>query len=173
MEEDNRLLRHLEKNPGLTARDIADDFDLDKSDCLRDLRELEQRAEIYEDASYRWWVGRKSENEELRASVRAPDDGKVQRLAQYYLDCITHDIQDGISCFADSKYGLDYAELPAFPRSAGEWRKAFQTTDVHALLSRGDHINREKKLPLVGYPVLLKRVPGTPYLSFACRHRQE
>lgn len=158
MEGYTRLLRHLEKNPGLTARDIADDLDLDKSDCLRDLREIEQRTEVYQDASYRWWIGRKSENEELRASVRAPDDGKVQRLAQYYLDCITHDIQDGISCYADSKYGLDYAELPAFPRSAGEWRKAFQTTDVHALLSRGDHRNKEKKLPLVGYLVLLKRI---------------
>jgi len=90
--------------------------------------------------------------------VRAPDDGNVQRLAQYYLDCITHDIQDGISCFADSKYDLDYAELPAFPQSTGEWRQAFQTTDVQALLSRGAHRNREKKLPLVGYPVLLKHI---------------
>ena len=158
MEQDNRLLQHLLKNPGLTARDIADDFDLDKSDCLRDLRKLEQRAKVYQDASYRWWIGKKSENEELRLPIQEPDDEKVQRLAQYYLDCITQDIQDGIKCFADSKYNLDYAELPMFPRSMDEWRKALQTTDVHSLLSRRVPKDRDKKLSLIGYPVLLKHV---------------
>jgi very-short-patch-repair endonuclease len=98
-----------------------------------------------------------------------------RRLVAYYLDCIGHDGQAGVSVFAVDRYSNpNYAELPCFPGSRPSARQVMPEpvrrlcakvrSDAHRL-----HLS-------VGYPVLVKEVTSRkgwtgcfvePILTFA------
>ena len=82
----------------------------------------------------------------------------LEKLCKYYLDCLGHDAQGGISMFATSKHGdPEYAELPCFPTLRdGSHAAAFATaTSAIAKKAKAD----KNRLGLVvGYPVVAEFV---------------
>lgn len=82
----------------------------------------------------------------------------LDRLASYYLDCLSHDDLGGVSAYASSRYGaLDYVELTKLPGADGSPEQLEDTPELRQLRSRvqGD---RNTKALVVGYPVRLNPI---------------
>ena len=83
-----------------------------------------------------------------KTSESQSDD--LARLCRYYLDCISHDDQNGISVPARSRNCLQYAELSEIPLF-GE-TESLQENGLQELINRSRH---ERKQLLFGYPISL------------------
>lgn len=99
-----------------------------------------------------------------RREARSPDEGsgdegapvgRLGKLARYYVDCLAHEGDDGVSTFATSHYGRsDYVELPCPPTSS-EFRARWRQPGVAELL-KTVRVGRKRLTAYVGYPVRLR-----------------
>ncbi len=153
----NQILEYVKTHQGWTARDIADDLEINKLDVLTALRKLKAQNQIHQDASYRWWSGEGNELETHLPTSLKISENILGHLARYYLDCIDYDDQNSISTYADSKYSAKYAELLTVPRTRKEWERVRNDNELRGLLAQGIR-SREKLHPILGYPIFLKYV---------------
>lgn len=80
---------------------------------------------------------------------------RLGRLARYYLDCLAHEGDGGVSTFATSHYGRsDYVELPCPPTSA-EFQARCHQPGVAELI-KSVRASRQRLTAYVGYPVRLR-----------------
>lgn len=95
---------------------------------------------------------------ELTPDANAPaavDRNVLERLCRYYLDCINHDDQGGVSVFAASKHDPNYAELARFPGISG--KEVPTSADAQAIVRKAAR-DRNRLSLQIGYPVLANRI---------------
>ena len=114
-------------------------------------------VEYIKDSQYRWWL------RETEVIAQPKQKAKTQntllaKLCQYYLDCLNHDDQFGVSVFTSSKHDdLDYVELTGMPVLAVNQNDIFDDDNVSRFWNKA---RRDKNLTIIlGYPVLLKKAP--------------
>jgi len=90
----------------------------------------------------------------LQERARCPTT-EIARLCRYYLECISQDMDEGVSVFARNQYGdPDYAQLASVPigLEADWWNSA----GVGRLLGKV-RAERGKLMLWLGYPVRLRQ----------------
>jgi hypothetical protein len=135
----------------MTAKELAAALDSDKA-LINRLLYGPLAGQFVQDAKYRW-----SPADHPRPQETPPETGladtPLARLSRYYLACIGHDDEAGVSTFAYNQYGSpDYCELPALPD--GEGATIFQVREAQRLIAalRAD---RGRMAMYLGYPVCL------------------
>jgi very-short-patch-repair endonuclease len=151
---DNDILSLLRAQPGLKGREIASRLNADKTEVNSALWKLKNRGETRQDNAYRWFPVEKSAvGDQTRAASQLTTP--LGRLCRYYLECLSLDDQGGVSLFAQSKYGLDYVEIPELPGVTSE--RGLTTFDGVDHLFQRLRNGAERKVPYVGYPVRLRK----------------
>ncbi|MBE0448071.1 MAG: ATP-binding protein, partial [Actinobacteria bacterium] len=82
----------------------------------------------------------------------------LNKLTSYYLECLSHDDEGGISVFAYDKYGNpDYVQLTELPQLSEQPNELFNNEPTRKLLYK---IRRDKsRLTLyLGYPIRLRKI---------------
>jgi len=103
----DRILQLLANQPGLKARQIAEELGLDRADVVA---ALDQLPNIVQDAAYRWWPkGRVSQP----SGGAGPARTFLANLCRYYLECLARESGPSISLVASETSG--YVELTALP----------------------------------------------------------
>jgi hypothetical protein len=106
---------------------------------------------------------------EQEAPQTRPDAGGLPKnsregLFAYYLDCLSRDDDSGVQTLADSRSGVDYVELEAWPLEGGS--PNVETEPLRKLIGRQKRDSRKKALWL-GYPVRIRHVRGRKSLEGA------
>lgn len=153
-----QIVKLLEHRPGAKAREIAGELHIDKSVVNSFLYGV-LKTKVVQDPKYGWHV---------RGAIAPPSVGKtpsisakldtpLAKLASYYLDCLNHDDQGGVSVFAASKFkDLDYVELPRVPFVSDEDLDPFALPDAQKLLNKV-RADRGRLTAILGYPVYLRK----------------
>ena len=148
----NRVLAELQRKPGLKAAELAELLSVERravNQCLA----YELAGKVQQGADYRWRLVASTRPASTQA--QAPATTEIGRLCRYYLECIGQDMDEGVSAFAQNKYGEpDYAELRALPmvsRSA-DW---FNEPGVGRVLGKVRQ-DPTKLIAWLGYPVRLR-----------------
>ncbi len=155
----DQILAVLAEHPGSKASEIADSLDVDRS-LIHSVMYRELRARLRQDSAYRWYVKDGYQAGTPAGSDAERDDtafgSRISRLAGYYLDVLSHDESYKASCFAQSRYKPEYAELPSFPPPADEEMQDAEHSELRAELTRLAHASGSRgarKAAVVGYPV--------------------
>jgi len=177
MDISKRILDLLHTSPGLKAQEIARLLDVGK----REVNSALYGAlcdKVKQDNEYRWWLRNgDDDSEQLEDSAALGDPGDsngngrsrtnqrpevgrdqdsgtpLARLCRYYIDCLGHELGDGVSVFASSRYEPDYVELNTSPFDG----RVLNRDAVRRLGGRSRR-NRAKTTLFVGYPIRLRHV---------------
>ena len=153
----SEILVQLAEKPGQKAREIATKLGIDKKEvnsCLYG----KLRGQVYQDQSYKWYLVKSSKTD--RSNISDEPKTKIKntqlaKLCRYYLECLSIDTDQGISVFAENKYGTpDYIELSKFPVADPNF--LWQAEEgVNNLLGKTRQ-DRSRKTLYIGYPVRLR-----------------
>jgi len=153
-----KVLDLLQAKTGQKARDIATQLGLDRSE-INSLLYGSLKGKVIQDKSYRWWLKGAAEVERREPERPQKLDTPLARLCRYYLDCLNHDDQGGVSVFASSQFDLDYVELQMLPLVADAPDEIFTDEPVRKLLNKTKR-DRSRLTLVLGYPVRLTKVRG-------------
>lgn len=145
-----RIVQVLREQPELLAARIADLAGVKKLDVIVCLRS-ELAGLVVQSDAYRWSLAEQSPDR----PKSPPPAGELAHLSRYYLECISQDMDGGVSVFASSQYGApDYAGLNSvsFENDPSWWR----TKDIQRVLGKVA-ADRNKLVAWLGYPVRLRR----------------
>lgn len=156
MDLSQEILKALQKKPGQKVRELAQRVGVDRS-TVQSILYGDLRGMVYQDDQYRWWPRDGAVKEEPDERTKATNT-ILNKLCQYYLDCLNQDDQYGVSVYASNKYGdLDYVELNEMPVLTGKQHKFFDWDDKASKL--WEKTRRNKGLTVIlGYPVYLKKI---------------
>src|SRR5882762_10276469 len=98
-----RLTSAINEKPGLTARELANQLGADRTQ-INNLLHGALRALVVQDAKYRWYPIDKAP-QPGQAPQKPLLNTPLARLCRYYLACLGHDDEAGVSVFANSQYG--------------------------------------------------------------------
>lgn len=152
---DNDILESLRVHPGLKGREVASRLNTDKTEVNSALWKLKNRGLVRQDNAYRWFLVGKSAAGNQQTKVASQEVTPLGRLCRYYLECLSLDDQGDVRLFAQSKYSLDYVELPEIPGITSE-RGLTSFEGVDRLFQRLRN-STERKVPYLGYPVRLRK----------------
>lgn len=145
------ILEELQRKPGRKAKELATALGRDRREVNRCLS-YELARQVQQGSDYRW---RLAQRDAQRSPSAPTPTTEISRLCRYYLECISQDMDGGVSVFARNQYGdPDYAQLASVPiGSDSDW---WNSTGVGRLLGkvRGQ---RGKLVPWLGYPVRLRQ----------------
>lgn len=148
---EQRILEALARKPGLTVAELATALRRDRREVIRCLNH-ELAGQVQQGSDYRWQLAKRDGE---KAAVTLGPTTEIARLCRYYLECISQDMDEGISVFARSQKGdPKYAQLASVPiGSDGNW---WGSAPVGRLLGE---VRRErgKLMPWLGYPVRLRK----------------
>ena len=147
----DRILEQLRHKPDQKAAELAKALGCERREVNRCLS-FELAGRVRQGADYRWSL---AERGDTKATAAPAPTTEIARLSRYYLECISQDMDEGVSVFAKNQYGEpDYASLPSVPISSEiDWWNA---QGVGRLLgkARGE---RGKLMLWLGYPVRLRQ----------------
>ncbi len=136
----------------MTARELANILSADRTEINTLLYGALQRL-VIQDAKYRWYPADSTPTP--AAATQQLLNTPLARLCRYYLACLGHDDEAGVSVFAKNKYGEpDYHELETFP--SNESGSLFQSEGARRVIA----MLRKDKYRLgmyFGYPTLLRK----------------
>jgi very-short-patch-repair endonuclease len=116
------------------------------------------RGRAVQDESYRWWPADRTSSQARKTEHAPKTDTPLARLCRYYLDCLNHDDQGGLSVFASSKFGdLDYVEVDNTALMSGASEMLFESEATRGLLNKLRQ-DRGRLTLMLGYPVRLNRL---------------
>lgn len=150
----SRILEYLCAHGSAKATNIARALGADRT-AINQLLYGSLRGQVRQDKNYAWSlasVASPQATTTIRTELRA---NNWRSLFAYYLDCLAQDDDNGVSVFAESRYDLDYVELPSWPLDGA-------TSDDHSdslrkLVGR-QRRDARKKILWLGYPVMLRQV---------------
>ena len=153
----SEILVQLAEKPGQKAREIATKLGIVKKEvnsCLYG----KLRGQVYQDKSYKWFLVKRAKKDKSNISTEPEKKIKntpLAKLCRYYLECLSIDNDQGISVFAENKYGTpDYIELSKFPVADPNF--LWQAEEgVNNLLGKTRQ-DRSRKTLYIGYPVRLR-----------------
>jgi very-short-patch-repair endonuclease len=145
------VLEVLQRKPGLKASELAIALGRDRREVNRCLS-YELAGQVQQGSDYRWRLAQRESQKAASASGPATE---ISRLCRYYLECISQDMDEGVSVFARTQYGdPDYAQLASVPiGSDADW---WNTAGVGRLLGKV-RAERSKLMLWLGYPVRLRQ----------------
>lgn len=151
---DSQILLALEKKPKQRASELAKLLGAERKDVNRCLA-YTLAGKVVQDATYRWSLrGSNATAQTHRKDPERPAT-EINRLCNYYLECIGQDSGEGVSVFAASKFGdPDYAELPSLPTQDASW-DWWNTAGVQRLLGKVKS-DQSHLAAWIGYPVRLR-----------------
>lgn len=157
MSNEQRILDVLRGSPGLKAKEIARQLGMEKKD-VNSLLYSKLKSQLTQDKEYRWWP----KGSQPRSSDAEPDEPEklntpLARLSRYYLDCLSHDSETGVSVFASSKFDLDYVPLEECPLVADGGDSVFELEAAKKLLNK---VRKDKSRLVIylGFPVRLRHM---------------
>lgn len=156
---DDPILQCLAANPGLKAKQIAAKLKMERSEVNSRLYS-ELTPYVVQDNSYCWYLLKDAPGQSSAGEL-GESDTPLGRLSRYYLECLTHDDDSGVSVFARDKYdNPDYAELNVWPGASDNSSAIFEREACRKILGkvRGDRYNKSLVL---GYPVFLRHHRAT------------
>jgi len=152
-----QILELLEARPGLKAKEIAQQLEIEKQ-LVNSALHGQLRGRVHQDKRYRWFSTWQTEDDLQRREESKKPNTPLARLCRYYLECLNHDDLGGVSEFAASKYGnLAYVELPFLPHFAEEGRNPFELEDARKLLMKVRR-DRNRQTLFLGYPTRLNHI---------------
>ncbi len=146
-----QIVEVLQQKPGLKASELADALGRERREINRCLS-YELAGLVQQGSDYRWRLAQRG----TPATTAAPAPStEIARLCRYYLECISQDMDEGVSVFARNQYGdPDYAQLGSVPiASEVDWWNA---PGVGRLLGKV-RSDRGKMMLWLGYPVRLRQ----------------
>lgn len=146
-----KILAELQLGPALKAAELAEALGRDRREINRCLSD--ELAGLVEQCSdYRWRLVRRDTS--ATTTVRAKDT-EIAHLCQYYLECISQDMDEGISVLAKGQDGDPYyAQLGSVPMASDvDWWTA---PGLGTLLGKA-RAERAKTTLWLGYPVRLRK----------------
>lgn len=146
----DQILQTLTQTPNQLARDMAEQFGVDKKQVNSLLFGL-LKGQVQQDAAYRWSLfveNRAKDSHESKPHQKT----SLSKLSRYYLACMGQE-EVGVSTFAQSKYGEpDYAVLHELPHTTDE---LLQQEGAQRLLAKVKS-ERGRHTLFLGYPTSLK-----------------
>jgi very-short-patch-repair endonuclease len=162
---EEKILEILKEGKPLKGREIASllasrhGLNVDKTEVNSTLyRKLRDKA--IQNKQYQWSL--KNVTSEKKIDKQPVNKSTpLSKLAFYYLECLSKDMNGGISEFASSKYSLRYTQLNSFPVDGAP----MQQIDRHLI----DKVKKDKNnfVFKLGYPILIKSIrgkDGNPYI---------
>ncbi len=156
MELKDKILLELKKSYKLKAKDIAK--------AIGDVNVKEVNSILYgvlkgkvsQNASYEWSLdNNQSANISKSNNSKQKADTELSRLSAYYLDCISKDLDSGISVWASNKYGKpDYVQLSKLILDEPFELEREKVSHLIGKLSKERHALNVN----LGYPIYLHRV---------------
>jgi len=171
------ILRIVQLNKGIKAKEIANQLNVDKSQ-VNSVLYGQLQGRVYQDNQYRWHAGKQTGEEDpgiLSVELNTP----LARLSKYYLDCLSRDIDTEVSVFASSKYGCpEYGQLSSLPFYKSR-EDSYEPECVRKTINKV--LKEKNRLNLVlGYPLYLNEFTarnGNTYQKieplFLFKHDQE
>lgn len=158
------ILEVLESQDGLKAWEIASKItskykhEIGKKDInhllYNDLSDV-----VWQNETYQWFLKtKKPANRSVPVTSAVSSLGK---LASYYLDCLSRDVEIDVSRYATSRYGSpDYGQIFQLPISEGSQQNdIYDHVDVKNTIKKVRENNKELVLQL-GYPVHVRKFTG-------------
>lgn len=145
------VLEELQRKPGVKASELATALGRDRREINRCLS-YELAGQVQQGSDYRW---RLVQRDAQRATPAPVPTSEISRLCRYYLECISQDMDEGVSVFARNQYGNpDYSQLASLPiGSEGDW---WNSAGVGSLVGKVRQ-ERGKLMLWLGYPVRLRQ----------------
>lgn len=153
MSDAEKVIDLLGKKPGLRAKQIADELGIDRK-AVNAILYGPLRRKAIQDESYRWRLtSLPNQTARPQPKQQRESDGPLARLSRYYLDCLTHDADTGVSVFATSKYGdLNYVELDQLPFWEDSDADLLQVDGMQTLRGKIGR-DRSRLTIFLGYPI--------------------
>lgn len=145
------ILEALQDKQGLKVLELAAALGRDRREVNRCLN-VDLAGQVQQGSDYRWRLVQRDGQD----AVSPADAGaEIYRLCRYYLECISHDLDEGVSVFARNHYGNpDYVQLASVPIGTdAEW---WNTQGADRLLGKA-RAERGKVALWLGYPVRLRQ----------------
>lgn len=151
---DQKILDEITVRPGQKARDIAKKLNIERS-LVNSILYGRLKGKVKQDKNYRWYLEKTIEIIKKKDEKSQLLNTPLAKLCRYYLDCLSYDDLEGVSVFAESKYGdLDYFELETLPISNNNINKIFDSDAGRQLLAKFQR-DRYRKVIYLGYPISL------------------
>ena len=146
-----QIIDLLQQKPGLKASELAATLRRERREINRCLS-YDLAGLVQQGSDYRWRLAQR--DTPAAGAAQAPST-EIGRLSRYYLECISQDMDEGVSAFARNQYGdPDYAPLSAVPlASEVDWWNA---AGVGRLAGKV-RTDRGKTMLWLGYPVRLRQ----------------
>lgn len=162
MDIEEKILTVLNDESGLKAKDIAlkisQKFNLtiDKSEINKILY-YKLKGKVVQDSKYQWTLGSLSakKTDVPKKSINTP----LSRIASYYIECLSKDMEAGLWCYASSRYGSpDYGQLYTLPQFYdNNSHDIYNSDDVKKAINKVRQDKNRLVLQL-GYPINLRKV---------------
>lgn len=156
MNIEDRIIEVLSDGKPLKGKEIANilatkhGLNIDKSE-INSLLYRALRGRAVQNKYYQWTLRSGGEDKKGTSQDATRSGTPLSKLAYYYLECLSKDMEGGISVYARSKYNADYTQLNSFPSGSES-----QRIDKHLLDKvRNDKNNFVFKL---GYPNLVLKL---------------
>ena len=159
---EQRILEMIQASPGIETHEIISRlrglFGIPVSkNLLLPLLHGSLKKHLRQDQDSRWYPASHASKATSNRSSQQPPSS-LARLAHYYLECLSADNDQGISVFAEDRYGKpDYAPLSLLPLVTEKQDEAFSTADYRHLLHKLRKDNSSLTLHL-GYPIRLRHI---------------
>jgi len=155
MNAEEAILNLIRQHPGRKAAEIARDLGMDKT-RVNALLYGSLKGQLRQDAQYRWWpITQAAATESQAHTPPEMPQTPLAKLCAYYLDCISQELESGVSTFASSKYDLDYAELTGNPFDGAA--NALKGESVQRIINQYRQ-KRHQLVLFIGYPTRLRLV---------------
>jgi very-short-patch-repair endonuclease len=148
-----RVLEALRDKPNQKADALAKSLGAERSQ-INKLLYGPLRGQVVQNSTYQW---------SLRSSSKPQDGGETDangfanttlaKLCRYYLACLGYD-ESGVSAFQESKWELDYVELPCLPATPTELT---YNENARKLLQKKNKEQGRFEL-FLGYPTRVKEI---------------
>ena len=156
MGQPENILNLLSKKPGLRAEDIAQDLGMDRK-SVNSVLHGPLRGKVVQDSAYRW---RLAETAGVGGHQQSPDshvaDTPLARLCRYYLDCLSYELDNGVSLYASNRSNdLDYFD-PGLASLDETLTRGLEHQGLQPLL-RKLNTDRSRTTMVLGYPVRIRQ----------------
>ncbi len=161
MEIEDKIIAILKDHGRLKANDIVLRIN-EKFNNDIDVRTVNKvlyyklKDKVYQDSNYRWSLD-SGEHLQQPQETNKYADTPLSRLSSYYLDCLSRDMEAGLSVFASSKYeSLDYGQLTVLPQLTDDIANLYSSDNCKRAINKVRQDKHRLVLQL-GYPVYLRK----------------
>ena len=135
-----KALHHIRLNGPSKATQIAHALGVDRA-TVNGLLYGPLRGKVSQGRDYTWSL---AEAPQARPDAGRSPKNSRESLFAYYLDCLSRDDDSGVRTLADSRSGVDYVELEAWPLEGGS--PNVETEPLRKLIGRQQRDSRKKAL---------------------------